>query len=192
MPLRLVCDPDSQIMRRLFPVENPPAINAIKSSSSVLAVLSADLEPQVKNAARTLILSLGLKNYALAEENTISRKQMSGKDILMIGYPQNIALFRHLPDQIEIEPKSFILNGKSYKQSSDVFFGVFAHPFSENRIAALFLPLSSQQAETVARKITHYGKYSYLAFENGQNRAKGFWPIKQSPLEYRWKDERVK
>jgi hypothetical protein len=38
----------------------------------------------------------------------------------------------------------------------------------------------------VARKITHYGKYSYLAFENGKNRAKGFWPIEQSPLEYRW------
>ena len=104
----------------------------------------------------------------------------------MIGYPQDKALFRHLPDQVAIDPKSFVLNGKTYKQSSDVFFGVFAHPFSENRIGALFYPLSSQQAENVARKITHYGKYSYLAFENGKNRAKGFWPIEQSPLEYRW------
>ena len=191
MPLRLVADPDSQIMRRLFPIEIPPAINAIKSSSSVLALLSADLEPQVKSAARTLILSLGLKNYAFAEENNIKREQLLGKDILMIGYPQNKTLFRHLPDQIAIDPESFVLNKKTYKQSSDVFFGVFAHPFSENRIAALFFPLSSLQAENVARKITHYGKYSYLAFENGQNKAKGFWPIEQSPLEYRWKDERV-
>jgi hypothetical protein len=189
MPLRLVADPDSQVMRRLFPIEIPPAINAIKSSSSVLALLSADLEPQVKSAARTLILSLGLKNYAFAEENNIKREQLLGKDILMIGHPQNKALFRHLPDQIAIAPESFVLNEKTYKQSSDVFFGVFAHPFSENRIAALFLPLSSHQAENVARKITHYGKYSYLAFENGQNRAKGFWPIEQSPLEYRWKPD---
>ena len=191
MPLRLVADPDSQIMRRLFPIEIPPAINAIKSSSSVLALLSEDLEPQVKSAARTLILSLGLKNYAFAEENDIKREQLLGKDILMIGYPQNKTLFHHLPDQIAIDPESFVLNKKTYKQSSDVFFGVFAHPFSENRIAALFFPLSSLQAENVARKITHYGKYSYLAFENGQNQAKGFWPIEQSPLEYRWKDERV-
>jgi hypothetical protein len=191
MPLRLVADPDSHIMRRLFPIEIPPAINAIKSSSSVLAVLSADLEPQTKSAARTLILSLGLKNYTFAEENKISREQLFGKDILMIGYPQNKALFRNLPDQIAIGPKSFILNKKAYKQATDVFFGVFAHPFSENRIAALFFPLSSHQAESVARKITHYGKYSYLAFENGQNRAKGFWPIEQSPLEYRWKDKQL-
>ena len=186
MPQMLVADPDNHILRRLYPVELPPAINAIKSSSSVLAVLSADLEPQVKSAARTLILSLGLKNYAFAEENTIGRKDLLDRDILMVGYPRNTALFRNLPDQIAIDPKSFILNKKTYKQSSDAFFGVFAHPFSENRVAALFYPLSSQQAENVARKITHYGKYSYLAFENGQNRAKGFWPIKKSPLEYRW------
>ncbi|MEJ2726903.1 MAG: M1 family aminopeptidase [Deltaproteobacteria bacterium] len=191
-PLRLVADPDSQIMRRLFPGEIPPAINAMKSSSSVLAVLSADLEPQVKRAARMLILSLGLKNYAFAEENNIKREQLLGRDILMIGYPQNKALLRNLPDSVAIGPESFTLNKKTYRQSSDVFFGVFAHPFSENRVAALFYPLSSQQAENVARKITHYGKYSYLAFENGQNRAKGFWPITHSPLEYRWKDEGVK
>ncbi len=187
-PLRLVADPDSHIMRRLFSVEIPPAINAIKGASSVLAVLSTDLEPPVKNAARTLILSLGLKNYTFAEENKINREELLGKDILMIGYPQNKALFPNLPDQIEINQKSFNLNNRTYDQSSDAFFGVFAHPHSENRIMALFLPLSSQQADRVARKVTHYGKYSYLAFENGKNREKGFWPIEQSPLEYRWND----
>jgi hypothetical protein len=185
-PLRLVADPDSHIMRRLFPVEIPPAINAIKSASSVLAVLSADLEPQVKSAARTLILSLGLKNYTFAEENEINREQLLGKDILMIGYPQNKALFRNLPSQIVINQKSFNLNNRTYDQSSDAFFGVFVHPYSENRIAALFLPLSSQQVDSVVRKVTHYGKYSYLAFQNGRNREKGIWPIQQSPLEYRW------
>ena len=187
-PLSLVADPASQIMRRLFPIEIPPAINAIKSSSAVLTVLSADLEPQVKSAARTLMLSLGLKNYAFAAEKNINHEQILDRDILMIGYPQDKALLRSLPDHVTVNPKSFILNEKTYEQPSDVFFGVFAHPFSENRIAALFLPLSSHQAENVARKITHYGKYSYLAFENGQNRAKGFWPIEQSPLEHRWKE----
>ena len=187
-PLKLVADPDSHIMRRLFPVEIPPAINAIKGAPSVLTVLSADLEPQVKSAARTLILSLGLKNATFAQESEINREQLIGKDILMIGYPQNKTLFSNLPDQIAVNQKSFNLNNRTYDQPSDAFFGVFAHPYSENRIAALFLPLSSQQADSVARKVTHYGKYSYLAFQNGKNREKGFWPIVQSPLEYRWND----
>ena len=109
----------------------------------------------------------------------------------MVGCPRDKAFFRHLPDQAAIDPKSFILNKKTYAQPSDVFFGVFDHPFSENRIAALFFPLSPHQAENVARKITHYGKYSYLTFENGKNRDKGFWPIAHSPLEYRWNHKRA-
>jgi hypothetical protein len=187
-PLRLVADPGIDVMRRLFPREIPPAINALKSSASVLTVLSADSKPEVKTAARTLILSLGIKNYRLAEEKEISRQQLLENDLLMVGYPQDKALFRHLPDQVAIHQKSFVLNKKTYDQSSDVFFGVFHHPFNEDRIAALFFSLSARQAEEVARKITHYGKYSYLAFQNGQNRDKGFWPIEQSPLEYRWSD----
>jgi hypothetical protein len=185
-PLRLVADPDSDTLRRLFPAEIPPAINALKSSAAVLALLSDGLEPQVKQAAGILIRSLGLKNYTLAEENKIKQEQLPGKDILMIGYPHRKDIFRNLPDQIAINQNSFNLNTVVYDQSSDVFFGVFPHPFAENRIAALFLPLSSLQAEMVARKITHYGKYSYLAFQNGKNRDKGFWSLNQSPLEFRW------
>ena len=187
-PVRLVADPDCDVMRRLYPGEIPPAINALKSSSSVLAVLSADLEPEVKTAAHTLILSLGIKNYQWVAEEKINREQLRENDLLLVGYPQGKALLRDLPDPVAIHQKSFILNKKTYDQSADVFFGVFKHPFAEDRIAALFFPLAPQQAETVARKITHYGKYSYLAFQDGQNRDKGFWPIEHSPLEYRWSD----
>ena len=136
-----------------------------------------------------MVRSLGLKNYTFAEESKINREQLLGKDILMIGYPHGKDIFKNLPDQIVINPKSFTLNKVVYDQSSDVFFGVFPHPFAGNRVAALFLPLSSLQAETVARKITHYGKYSYLAFQDGKNRDKGFWPLGQSPLEFRWDRE---
>ncbi len=187
-PIRLVADPGSDVMRWLFSGEIPPAINALKSSAGVLAVFSADLEPEVKAVARTLILSLGLKNYRFVGENEISREALLENDLLMVGYPQDKTLFRHLPDQVAIRRNSFILNMKTYDQSSDVFFGVFAHPFDPDRIAALFFPLSPQQAETVARKITHYGKYSYLAFQDGQNQDKGLWPIERSPLEFQWSD----
>ena len=188
-PLRLIADPGSNNLRRLFPSEIPPAINALKSSAAVIALLSDGLEPQIKHAAQILILSLGLKNYTVAEENKIKHEQLHTKDILMIGYPHRKDIFQNLPAQITINQKSFNLNKVVYDRSSDVFFGVFPHPFAENRIAALFLPLSSLQAEKVARKITHYGKYSYLAFQNGKNRDKGFWSLDKSPLEFRWDND---
>jgi hypothetical protein len=189
-PLRLVADPDSDILRRLSPSEIPPAINALKSSASVLALFSDDLEPPLQQAARTLIESLGLKNYTVARENKINREQLLGNDILMIGYPHRKDILRNLPDQIAINQESFSLNKVDYNRSTDAFFGVFHHPFTENRVAALFLPLSSLQAEKVARKITHYGKYSYLAFQDGKNRDKGFWSSDQSPLEFRWDSDK--
>jgi hypothetical protein len=45
----------------------------------------------------------------------------------------------------------------------------------------LFYPLSDGAAEGVTRKITHYGKYSYLTFKGGQIQDKGFWPVQDSP-----------
>ena len=38
----------------------------------------------------------------------------------------------------------------------------------------------------LARKLPHYGKYSYLIFQNGTNRDKGFWPVEASPLVFQW------
>jgi hypothetical protein len=87
---------------------------------------------------------------------------------------------------------AFSLNNKQYNQTTDVFFGVFTHPSANDRVAALFWPLSPQYAEVVARKVTHYGKYSYLVFQNGQNREKGFWQIDDSPLIYRWNQKAQK
>ncbi len=58
---------------------------------------------------------------------------------------------------------------------------------SENRIVALFMPLSSEYADIVAAKITHYDKYSYLVFQSGKNQDEGFWPVEKSPLVYEWR-----
>ena len=68
-----------------------------------------------------------------------------------------------------------------------VFFGVFAHPMVEGRVMALFMPVSTEYVGQVARKVTHYGKYSYLVFSQGRNQVKGIWPISASPLIHEWK-----
>jgi hypothetical protein len=185
-PMTLNADPGTDIFRQLSPDEIPPAINALKNSRAMLVVLAENLEPEIKRAAHTLMRSLGVKNFTFREEDTIDKKEFSQKDILMIGYPQNAAFLSHLPEQVVIRSESFTLNQNTYDRSTDIFFGVFPHPDRKDRVAALFLPLSSSHAAEVARKVAHYGKYSYLAFQNGSNSDRGFWSTGQSPLEYRW------
>jgi hypothetical protein len=59
---------------------------------------------------------------------------------------------------------------------------VFSHPKDAERVVGLFLPLSAKGAASTARKIPHYGKYSFLVFQDGVNQAKGTWPVSGSPL----------
>ncbi len=185
-PQKLILDPEVNIMRRLFDSEIPPAINSLKSSPSVLFLVSETAAAELVNAARLLALSLGMKTYEFVSANSVSQKQLRENDLVVIGHPPQKPLLRNMPPQIFIDNLSFVLNDRVYNQASDVFFGVFRHPFENDRVAALFWPLSSEYAESVARKVTHYGKYSYLAFQNGKNQDKGFWQIEDSPVVYSW------
>jgi hypothetical protein len=185
-PLKLVADPADDVFRRLAPSEIPPAVNALKGSPSVITVLAEQSDPDLNKAARTLALSLGLKRNKFIAENELNRQQLFENDILLIGRPQRIDLLKNMPAGVEVRPKSFSLGGSLYDRPSDAFFGVFEHPFAPDRVTALYLPLSAKDADIVAAKITHYGKYGYLVFQDGRNQAKGFWPVQISPLVYRW------
>jgi hypothetical protein len=156
-------------MRRLFDTEIPPAINSLKSSPSILFLVSDTADAELANSAKLLALSLGLKKYKFVSAENMNQAQLRENDLVIIGHPQQKTLLRNMPPQFAVDHRSFVLNNSIYNQSSDVFFGVYRHPFDNHRVAALFLPLSSDHAELVARKITHYGKYSYLVFQNGKN-----------------------
>jgi len=189
-PLKLVADPTDDVMRWLYPAEIPPAVNTLKGAASVLTVLPAKPDPALDKAARTLVLSLGLKDNKFVTEDELTRQLLRENDILLIGRPRTDDLLRQVPPRLNIGQKSFTLDGSLYDKPSDAFFGVFNHPFAKGRSVALFMPLSPEDADIVAAKITHYGKYSYLVFQNGINRDKGFWPVQASPLVFQW-DERV-
>jgi hypothetical protein len=185
-PHRLAADPAVDTMRLLSAAEIPPAVNNLKGSPAVQIVLSNQLHPAHKKAAETLALSLGLKNYRIDKESEMRPDQIADKDILLIGQPRQKNLLQKVPKQVSFQPDSFTLNSAVYSKRSDAFFGVFHHPFTDKHITALFIPPSNRSADMVARKITHYGKYSYLAFQLGKNKDKGTWEVEKSPLMYEW------
>ncbi len=189
-PQRLTADPDDNIFRRLWPSEIPPAVNALKGSASVITVVSEKLEPEIIKTAETMMLSLGLKQNRLVAERELDLKMFPEHDILLIGLPQRNDLWPKMPTGVRIRPENFWLNEKLYNSPNDSFFGVFKHPVNPSRIVALFMPLSPQYADAVARKITHYGKYSYLVFQSSKNVEKGVWPAENSPLAYEWGQDR--
>jgi hypothetical protein len=184
-PLRLFVDPDHHLFRRLSPHEIPPTVNSLKGSPSIVLVLSEGSGPGAKEDAVVFARSLGLKEYRIIRESDLVEEDRK-KDLLLLGLPERQSILTDLPEGITLHRDGFVLNGTPFEEPSDSFFGVFDHPSRKGGVLALFYPLSREHAQTVARKVTHYGRYSYLAFRGEENVDSGTWITSQSPLIERW------
>ena len=180
-PRLLILDSDADLFRRLYPSEIPPSVNSLKGSESVLVVLAKNRTPESAEAADLLIRSLGLDRAHIINEDALTESMAAKNDLIFIGVPENDRFLAGIPKTVSARKNGFALNDRFYKYPSGGFFGVFQHPRSEGKVAALFLA-QGPSAEITARKITHYGKYSYLAFTGGANQDKGAWPVTDSPL----------
>jgi len=185
-PLKLLLDPDFDVFRRLHPSEIPPSVNSVKSSGALLIILSGPWKEHGKRVGMTLARSLGLRNYRIMEEENLSSEHMISHDLLYLGLPRTDSVPIPMVSGLALEAGRFILDGELFDDPSSVFFGVFRHRESRDRVAALYLPLSLEAAEDAAVRITHYGRYSYLAFKDGRNKIKETRPITESPLIYTW------
>jgi hypothetical protein len=181
-PLRLVVDPDVDLFRRLDPAEIPPTVNGIKGSKSLVAVVARSLPAKIQEASATLLEALGQKQAPMLAEDDTPPSRLRGHDVLYLGVPEGEAYLPPLPKGLAISPGDFTLEGVTYDAPEDVLFIVLPHPEGGQRVAGLFLPLSAKAVARAARKIPHYGKYSYLVFRKGVNQVKGTWPVLASPL----------
>jgi hypothetical protein len=185
-PQSLVVDPEFDNFRRLHPSEIPPSVNHMKGSNTVLLVVSGAPRKGLMEAARILTLSLGLENTRIVSEDRLDEPSHESHDLLFLGLPTTRTLPFQEPSGLTLKEEGFTVEGRTFDTPADVFFGVFADPRNTGRVTALFLPLSMDHAKEAARKITHYGKYSYLVFRAGRNQIKGIWPVLESPLVCRW------
>jgi hypothetical protein len=185
-PFRMVADPEYDVMRLLYPSEIPPSVNSLKGSSSVLLVLPRASFSRSKEMAGFLAESLSLKKFKILSEDELKERDLEENDILLVGLTEQGSFFFKMPEGLVLQKQHFTVNGKDYDRPSDSFFGVFRSSAHEERVVAIFQPLSEKHADEVARKITHYGRYSYLVFREGRNEAKGTWPVTESPLTYTW------
>ena len=186
-PDALLLDPDVQLFRRLDPSEIPPTVNGIRGAGDIAVVVANGVPGETADAARILLAAMGRERLPLLREGEAPPESLAGRDVLYIGVPEGEGyLPGPLPAGLSLSPGEFTLNGTPYSAPGDALFAVVPHPFSPGRVAAVFLPLSPGAARAAGRKIPHYGKYSYLAFSEGNNRDKGTWTPAGSPAIHRF------
>jgi hypothetical protein len=187
-PRKLVVDPEIDLFRLLDPAEVPPSVNGIRGSTDLLVVVARGLPEEVLQASKRLLAALGKENAEILREEEVSPSRLAGHDVLYLGLPQGKGYLPSLPGELAVSPGRFTIVGETYDAAGDSLFAVLPHSTDGARVAALFLSLSPEAASRAARKIPHYGGYSYLAFSLGNNRAKGTWTAGPSPTVHEFPD----
>ncbi|MCU0304668.1 MAG: M20/M25/M40 family metallo-hydrolase [Thermoanaerobaculales bacterium] len=185
-PLRLDVDPAFDVMRRLDPLEVPPALTTLFGAEDPLFVLPAAANPDELAAWRELAAAWarpGEPRIALDRE----LEELPAGSVWLLGWDNAFAgsVGRRLADQgaalgggsatlpsgeLPRAGHSLVLVARAESDPADALGLVAADP-----VAAI---------PGLARKLPHYTRYSYLGFAGDEpaNVAKGQWRPLSSPL----------
>lgn len=184
-PLRLDADPGFDLFRALVPGESPPTLSALFGSENGLILLPADAPAELAAAYRALAHSWqsGSPGWEIAADADF-RQLPEDRAIWLLGWSNRFlgAFAAHpAPFHLDADQKLLTLPNGNYRGSD--FSLALAHEQDDQPIGWIASP-DAKALPGLARKLPHYGKYSYLTFagEAPSNRLKGHWAVQDSRL----------
>jgi len=153
-PTELIVDPDHDCMRVLSPREFPPVWSRFLGSADKTVVLASD------NAAEIfapLLQRLADDSWKIVTADKISNQELGKGTFLFLGIdsPASRSLFA-TPDHPR---QGFTLD-------------VRTNPLNPAQVVVLMSSSGSDETAAVTSKLSHYGKYSRLSFQQGQIKEK--------------------
>lgn len=173
-PDSVTVDPDTDLFRELSSDEIPATINAIRGSDNLLVLSAGNLSPS-EAALQTLLGALRKSALKVEPEDSFSVDEFAQNDLLIFGASERLR-----PEMLK-NGGLFMAELNDEMKNKSAFI-VLPNPFNTQHTAAWFLSGDKANDAIVARKIPHYGKYSYLLFEDIHNRLKGTFAPQRNPL----------
>jgi hypothetical protein len=188
-PLRLDVDPEFDLFRRLHREEVPPALSQAFGAERALIVLPAAAAPALREGYAALAATLGHSGPGKVEvvEDASLEALPADRSVWLLGWenrflPQVRAALAGYPADLGAE--TVRLEQAAVARAGHAVVVTARHP-GNPALALLWIGADRAAAmEGLGRKLPHYHKYSYLAFEGDEpaNVAKGRWPVLASPL----------
>ncbi len=149
-PLEIILDPEYDLMRRLSPAEDKPLWSALLGAENCLVVL-----PDVTGENRYSSLVTLTDHYGCQSISSSDLKQedIENHSVIFLGTSNNYLR------------STF---GSPAHPTSGFIVDVRRNPFNAEHAAALISSSSSRETEAAVSRLSHYGKYSYLHFEQGR------------------------
>jgi len=184
-PLRLDLDPGFDLFRRLDEKEIPPAISQVLGAERMLVVLPSAADEAMLRGYQELAEALrrsGPEDTRIALDSDIEQLP-EDRAVTLLGWNNhflgrmNQALTGY---GLNLDGEQIPLDGKPLRRENHAFVVTAA----DNRPLMWIAVDRPGAIPGLGRKLPHYHKYSYLAFEGDEPRnvAKGRWPLLDSPL----------
>ena len=190
-PLRLALDPEFDLFRHLAPGENPPSLSALFGAERGLMVLAAAEPTDLAAGYRQLAQAwLGqAAGWELVLDQDLDRLP-EDRPVWLLGWSN-----RFLPELVDREPgidpeHRRLTLGDEVIQGDDASLALVRE--QAGRPLGLIATSMAAAIPGLARKLPHYGKYSYLAFSGPEptNRLNGQWPGGESAFQVWFIQER--
>lgn len=189
-PLKVAVDPQYDVFRILDPKEVPPTLSKIWASDKNTIILPTDADETQKKLytdfANSWKQADSQDSFTIVTDNDLTHLP-SDKTIWIIGFENKFAdsIVKGLKVyQSEILSDSVKFQKKVLTKGNNSFVLTLFNPYNVNKSIIFIQPGKKEAVAGLIRKLPHYGKYSYLAFEGNEpvNIAKGQWPVINSPL----------
>jgi Peptidase family M28/Peptidase family M1 domain/PDZ domain len=188
-PVAVDVDPQFDIFRKLHTNEIPATFSNAFGASQALILLPSKGSQEFLKSYRSLA-----ENWAKESKGKIQVKLdsqcktlPSDKAVWLLGWNNSFkatveAGVKELPASFE-DSGITILKKKLSSADKSIIVAV-KNPKNDRQVVVLLSSDRPAALPGLARKLPHYGKYSYLAFEGDEpsNMYKGQWPAVNSPL----------
>ena len=194
-PRVLSVDPRFDVFRRLLRSELPTSLGQIFGSERVTLVIPSEAPEALKQGY------LKLAQRWAATDNDVEillddslTALPADRSTWLFGWDNRLRtqLLNGLSNQpVNVSETTAQIQARRFERDHHSVVIVGVHPDAPSVTVAWLGCDNPAAVAGLARKLPHYGKYSYLAFEGDapNNVAKGQWPVVNSPLRIRMNNE---
>ncbi len=175
---KLAVDPDCHLFRHLDPAEIEPTISQVFGSDRHVFVTDGAAGP-LAEASQAFARAFAESDSVVVVDGALPDDARTA----VVLNPGPALLARLAPAGLTVAGRFFYLDGKRYSlDAADLVFAA-ADPRRPGATALVVVCGAADRLPGLAGRVSHYGKYSWLALPAGQGRVeRGNWPAGASPL----------
>jgi len=186
-PLRIDVDPMFDLFRRLDRNEIPAALSQVFGAEAVTLVLPSQDSPELLAGYREIAATWSKSGQIQVVTDQEIETLPPDRAIWLLGAQNRFSGALAAGFQkygVEKTTTSLLIENSERALSDQSFVLTQRHPANPDLTVAWLFTDNPAAAGGLARKLPHYGKYSYLGFEGTEpaNTLKGQWPTINSPM----------